>query len=263
MISVARLQAYLRNSARQRYDTVLTPPFTLFLHPSDTLTHFNYAMPDEPITDDYGPSLREPLATLRLAFLARDRQPRFEFIKEFAPALGPVLRIAGFIEEARQQLMICTPETYRLASDIAVAGLTITTLTADSSIAEAQDTLTAQRQGFDPDDTGPATEREAARFLRELGDGAAVLARLDGQPVGAGMFTAPLDGVAEVVGIATLEQFRRRGVGTAVTAQAVRTAFDRGIAVVCLTAADERAGRLYQRVGFRPHATMLAYVASD
>jgi predicted GNAT family acetyltransferase len=37
-------------------------------------------------------------------------------------------------------------------------------------------------------------------------------------------------------------------------------AFKQGAEVVCLTAADQRAGRLYERVGFRPYATMLAYI---
>ncbi len=44
-ISIMRLQAYLRHRARQPYDTVAVPPFTLFLHPSDPFPHFNYAIP--------------------------------------------------------------------------------------------------------------------------------------------------------------------------------------------------------------------------
>ncbi len=256
MISIARLQAYLRHSAHQQYDAVPVPPFTLFFHPSDPLTYFNYAIPDAPIP---GENLREPLATLRATFAARERRPRFEFIREFAPHLAPALRAAGFVEEARQQLMICTPETHHPAPST-TTGLTLTTLSPDSPTTDAQDFLTTQRQGFDPDDLTQATEQEAERFLRELRGGAAFLARLDGQPVGAGMLTHPLDGITEAVGIATREPFRRQGVASALTVQAVRTAFDRGIEVVCLTAADERAGRMYERVGFRPYATMLAYV---
>jgi hypothetical protein len=39
----------------------------------------------------------------------------------------------------------------------------------------------------------------------------------------------------------------------------VRTAFSQGIEVALLTAADEHAGHLYERIGSRPYATLLAY----
>ena len=35
---------------------------------------------------------------------------------------------------------------------------------------------------------------------------------------------------------------------------------DEGVDVICLTAADERAGRVYERVGFARYGSMLAYV---
>ena len=70
---------------------------------------------------------------------------------------------------------------------------------------------------------------------------------------------AAFDGLAEVAGIATLEPFRRRGVASVLTSEAVRTAFVQGVEVALLTAADEHAGRLYERIGFRPCPTLLAY----
>ena len=36
-------------------------------------------------------------------------------------------------------------------------------------------------------------------------------------------------------------------------------AFAGGVEIAFLTAADERAGRVYERIGFRPYATGLAY----
>jgi predicted GNAT family acetyltransferase len=88
----------------------------------------------------------------------------------------------------------------------------------------------------------------------------AFLARLDGRPVGAGLYTTPFDGLTEVTGLATSKPFRRRGIATALTALAVQTAFEQGVEAVYLTAADERAGRVYERVGFRRFVTMLAYI---
>ena len=46
------------------------------------------------------------------------------------------------------------------------------------------------------------------------------------------------------------------------TALAVQRAMAQGAKVACLTAADERAGRVYERVGFVGYVTMLAYLDS-
>jgi GNAT superfamily N-acetyltransferase len=254
MMSVARLQAYLRHSAQQQYETVSVPFFTLFFHPADTLTYFNYAIPEEPCSGD----LEASLAMLRNEFVARGRRPRIEFIQEFAPRLAPALGAAGFVEEACHQLMVCTAETYRVAPE--VAGLRITQLTRASTVSEIQDYLTIQRRGFDVQDLRAATEEEAEQFQRMMGGGKAFVARLEGQPGGVGMYTAPYEGATEVVGLATLEPFRRRGIASAVTAMAVQEALQEGAEVVCLTAADERAGRVYERVGFVRYGTMLAYI---
>jgi GNAT superfamily N-acetyltransferase len=253
MVSIPRLQAYLRHSAQQQYESVSVPCFTLFFHPTATLAFFNYAIPDEPRSGDLG----TPLSLLRDEFVTRGRHPRIEFIQEYAPGLVPALRAAGFVEEARQPLMVCTAETYRPAPE--VVGLTITPLTNSATVSEVQEYLTTQARGFDVHNTKVATEGEAEQFLRMMGGGKAFVARLAGEPVGVGMYTTPLDGVTEVVGLVTLEPFRRRGIATALTGLAVQRALEAGAEVVCLTAADERAGRVYERVGFVRCATMLAY----
>jgi predicted GNAT family acetyltransferase len=217
------------------------------------LPYFNYAIPDEATGGD----LQRPLARLRAEFNARGRQPRLEFIEAFAPELAAALRAEGFVEEARLDLMICTADTYRPAPP--VPGLTVSELAGRSPLADAQAFLATQRQGFDPGDTTAATVAQAEQFLQRLGEGRAFLARLDGQPVGAGALAAAFDGLAEVAGIATLEPFRRRGVASVLTSEAVRAAFLQGVEVALLTAADAQAGRLYERIGFRPYATLLAY----
>jgi GNAT superfamily N-acetyltransferase len=263
MLSITRLQAYLRHNARKQYEAVSVPPFTLFFHPHDALTFFNYAIPDEAIggQTQHSGSLEDSLTKLRETFLSRGRQPRFEFIEEFSPDLAPVLNQAGFFEEERQQGMICLPDTFQPAPD--VVGLAVTRLTRTSPVSEMQDFVTVQRQGFNPDHTTPATESDAQQFMTDLHEGIAFLARLDGQPVGAGLYTTPFDGLTEVTGLATLKPFRRRGIATALIALAVQTAFEQEVEVVYLTAADEGAGRVYERVGFRRFATMLAYIEAQ
>ncbi len=255
MALASRLQAYLRHSAAERYEPQRVPPFTLFFHRSDPFPHFNYAIPDEPISGD----VAEPLATLRAAFRARGRLPRFEFVEPFAPGLAGILSAAGFAEEARNPLMLCTRDSLRAAPD--VAGLDIVQVPPDAPLRDVQGFLDAQRRGFDSEARGAASEEEAERYRATLHHGRAFLGRLAGEPVGAAVFTTPWQGITELVGIATRAAFRRQGVASALTAAATRVAFEQGVELASLSAGDEQAGRVYERVGFRPFATMLAYSA--
>jgi ribosomal protein S18 acetylase RimI-like enzyme len=252
-ITVERLQSYLREVVARERDVIAAPPFTLFLNPTDAREWFNYAIPDRPTSGD----LRRELRALRAAFAARQRRPRLEFIEQFAPGLAAVLHHTGFEEQARMQLMICTPQTYTPAP--AQPELQVITIEPTSPLEQVRENLEVNSRGFDPEAAG-ATLAEAEEFRNTLGSARAFSALLNGQPVGAGMYTAPIGGIAELVGIATLAGFRRRGVAAALTARAVASAFASGVEVACLSAADERAGRVYERVGFRPFATMLAYV---
>jgi predicted GNAT family acetyltransferase len=61
----------------------------------------------------------------------------------------------------------------------------------------------------------------------------------------------PLDGASEIVGVATLPAFRRRGLGAAVTGTLVADALERGVETVFLSADDDDVARVYARVGFR------------
>ncbi len=254
MMSSTRLQAYLRHIARAQYAAIAVPPFTLFFHPHDPAPWANYAIPDEPAAGD----VRPPLVLIRGGFAARGRRPRLEFVEGFAPDLAPALAAAGFVEEERMRLMLCTPETYR---PVPVApGLRVMSLTGDSTDDDLRAFLDTQRRVFEPTAVRPATDAAAAYVRRGLREGdRAFLARLDGAPVGTCAAAAPFDGLTELAGIATLEPYRRRGIASALTAAAVHVAFEQGVEAALLSAADERAGRVYERVGFRPSATMLAY----
>jgi GNAT superfamily N-acetyltransferase len=142
----------------------------------------------------------------------------------------------------------------------AVDGLTITALTGDSFLDDAQAFIATQRQGWDPANTQPVTREDAEQLLQtSVRTGVCFLARLHGQPASAGVSTQPFDGVTEIAGIATLLPMRRRGIATALTGHAVRTAFAQGVEMACLSAGDEQASRVYERVGFHACATMLAY----
>jgi predicted GNAT family acetyltransferase len=61
----------------------------------------------------------------------------------------------------------------------------------------------------------------------------------------------PVDGVTEIVGVATLPAARRRGIGAAVTSALVTDARSRGVDLVFLSAGSADVARVYARVGFR------------
>jgi ribosomal protein S18 acetylase RimI-like enzyme len=253
--SIDRLQEYLRWSAQRLYETVHVPPFTFFFHPRDDLTYFNYAIPDNAVAGD----ISAPIARLRSEFDARRRTPRFEFVEGFAPDLPAALQGEGFVEESRLHLMTCTPDTFRPAPP--VPGLSILRLTRNADEEDLAAFLSTQRRGFEGDESAMPTQSDMEALRSRLdGGGGTFLARLDGESVAAGVFSTPSSGLTEVAGIATLERFRRLGIASALTAEAVRIAFDEGVEIAVLSAADARAGRVYERVGFQPHATMLAYI---
>lgn len=256
-LPVERIQSYLRELVRSQCEAVSLPPFTLFFHPSSAFSHFSYAIPEAPIAAD-NPALPDTLACLRKAFEERGRTPRFEFFEAFAPELPALLLANGFTEEARQWSMICTPVTYRSAP--AVEGLEVIDLTPESSEEHLRGFVIAQHEGFNEDSTANPTgdDLERIRVLMRTGWNC-MLARLDGEPAAAASFGKIIDGVSEVAGIATRPAYRRKGIATLLAGRCTQMIFAQGGQIATLTAADESAGRVYEKVGFHPFSTMLAY----
>jgi predicted GNAT family acetyltransferase len=77
---------------------------------------------------------------------------------------------------------------------------------------------------------------------------------VEGVPVGVGSHQ-PVGTVSEVVGVATLPAFRRRGIAAALTSLLVEDALGRGVRTLFLSAGDAAVARIYERVGFRQLGT--------
>lgn len=249
----------MRAVALRQYEAVFVPPFTLFFHATDPLPFFNYAIPDasaEPPGD-----LAAPLARLRAEFETRRRVPRFEFVESCAPALSAALEAHGFILENRAQLMVCPRGSERAPP--AVAGLEIAALDAGTALEEFAVFLDVQRSAFGLPSQKPATREEARSLWDSVGDGFALLGRIGGRPVATAMIQPGSDGLTELVGVSTLDEFRRRGIGGALSFEAVRRAFGSGISLVFLSAADARAGRVYEAAGFAAAGHSLFYRAPE
>ena len=69
--------------------------------------------------------------------------------------------------------------------------------------------------------------------------------------------------MSEIVGVATAESWRGRGLAGTVTAAAARAAFSAGASLCILSPGGEIAQRVYARAGFRRAATMLHWSEPD
>jgi ribosomal protein S18 acetylase RimI-like enzyme len=240
---VHELQAFLRATAAHDRVVVRITPFDAFFDPGNDLKYLNYAIPD----DAAEPS-RAAIEMVRAAFLERGRLPRLEWIEEAAPRTADALREAGMREELVTPLMACAPDELR-APEVDAEIM----LTGDSDAAAArrvQMVAFGEPVADDADDDNPSGV--SAETNRR-----SVVARIDGEVVAAGGWTRVIDGISEIVGIATAEPSRGRGLAGAVTAAAARGAFGEGADLCVLSPGDETAMRVYERAGFGRVATML------
>lgn len=257
IVAPEHIQAQLRVSAATVHETESIGPFTCFFNADDDAPWSNYAMPDRPESRD----LSESIAQVVDCFEHWHRQPRFEFLADYAPSLADALESAGFVQADSNVLSACSAET--LVPARTVEGLAIEEVAveadAEAPIERLQDFVTVQGRAFAGDDRPRATREEAEKFRDRFSTVRIFLGCLNGTPIGAGSLTMAHDGLAEVAGIATLSAYRRRGVAAAMTEHIAREAFASGISALFLTAADEGAARVYCRVGFQPQGRALTY----
>jgi ribosomal protein S18 acetylase RimI-like enzyme len=237
---IMRLQAFLRATAAPNRDVVRIDPFTAFLHPGDPLKYLNYAIPD-----DGAEPTRDGIERLRASFRERDRLPRLEWVEEAAPRVASALEEAGMRSELRTPMMEVT-RSELVEPDVPGA---VVAAVDDEDLREMSN---LQRVAFGGQ---PLGEEETP----SRPGGGAVLARMDGEPVSAASWTRVVDAHSEIVGVATADRWRRRGLAGLVTAAAAKAAFEAGASTCVLSPGDETALRVYARAGFRPVATMLHY----
>ena len=257
MITPARFETYMRRVAAVQYQSQTIGPFELYFHPNNSLRYFNYAKPLRPAEGD----LRSELDALKAAYVARRRLPRFEFIEEFVPELAAALEDGGFEREARQSLMVCEKAEFRTIPE--PGGLVLERVNATSPEASIRTYLEIQEAAFMDGTPAHIDEQRIQDQRQSLSAGtSAFLTYVQGQPASVAATTLPLDGLSELVGVATTPSLQRKGSGTAVSSAAVAAAFDCGAEAVFLVAEDERAGQIYNRIGFQHRWWALSYSAT-
>ena len=243
-----QIQGYLRALAARRRGAERIGPFLAAYDSHSDNPYRNYAIPDdraEPTPDE--------VQALIAAFALRGRTPRLEYVPVAAPAVEAALRDAGFVAEGRYPLMTVTPQ---LARDLPQPpGIALLLATTDDDLLAA-----ATVQNIAYGEPAAPTTHDVARLRSTLDDGGIVaLARdaANGEPVGAGLCTSPIDGVTEVAAIGVIPDYRRRGVAGALTALLVRAAIAAGVTAPFLMSASEEGARIYARAGFAPVSEVL------
>jgi N-acetylglutamate synthase-like GNAT family acetyltransferase len=212
-----------------------------------------------PVTPDVSVGPGDVQAVLdRMVELDVPRQ--LEWVHDLSPSLTAAVREVG-LELELCPMMVLEPAELVVPElsgvDVRVVGPDDPDLAAGEAVAHLG---FGAGIGTRVGEAGPA-EREAALAevdaprlarLREAlsaGTQVRVLASADDGVLGSGGYQHA-EGVAEVVGVATLPSARRRGIGNAVAAVLARDAFARGMHTVFLAAQDQDVARVYQRAGF-------------
>jgi ribosomal protein S18 acetylase RimI-like enzyme len=171
----------------------------------------------------------------------------FEWLAETTPALAAAAE-AGGVRVRHYPLLVLG----QLEEHHPVEGVELRLVTPEDDLARIN-AVAAVAFGGQPREPDPASlEFQRDRLRRGLTVSAVAL--IDGEPVATGSHQSVQD-VSELVGIATLPSYQRRGFGTALTAFLAADALRRGSQTVFLSAGDDATARVYERVGFERVAT--------
>jgi ribosomal protein S18 acetylase RimI-like enzyme len=239
----SKIQSSLRKSISRGAQRV--GPFLIHFDAHSDHPFRNYAVPD----DGARPSAAQ-IADLVAAFARRGRKPRLEYVCP-APAVDAALATAGFTVDLRLPLMTLAAD--RLVVPGTPRGVEVGPATSDDDLRAA-----ARIQNIAYGADAEVTEADLGR-LRATNDtgGAVVLARCEGAPAGAGLFTPPGDGLAEIAAVAVLPEYRRRGIASMVGADLSGRVLDRGATPYLQTESDNEQ-RLYGRLGYSTVGELIA-----
>jgi ribosomal protein S18 acetylase RimI-like enzyme len=254
-----RIDAYLDAAPRTGASTETIGPFTLFVNAGHGWRY--YARPTPGATGHSTDDVR----AVRQRQRALAQPEAFEWIGELTPGVGSAVADDG-MRVAEHPLMVLADRV----GSVPVDGV-------DVAIVDADDDLAAigavAEVGFATPGTavGAPGAAEAAAAARAQGPDTlafqrgrmlagltvAAAARVSGVVASVG-WHQPLEGASEIVGVATLPAYRRRGLGAAVTAALVADALERGVTTVFLSADDDDVARVYATLGFRRIGTACA-----
>lgn len=249
--TLTRLERYLDAAPRAGAATEDIGPFTLFI---STGMWPYYARPrsglDRAVTADDILAVRERQRSLGVP-------EAFEWVVEMVPSMSAAARDAGLAVDELPLLVLGTPiPPHRPTADVIrrvrADEFDLARILAVASVAFANGGTAVGTIGPRERDEKAAADPIVPPRLRErIREGLTVLyvAEDDEGPIASGGHQ-PVDGVTEIVGVATLPSARRRGLGTAVTAALIDDAQAAGQETIFLSAASDDVARVYERLGF-------------
>ena len=204
----------------------------------------------------------EDVALVRVRQRALDLPEEVEWVDELEPTLGAACEAAGLLVDRHPLMVLRDPAPVAQADRAPVELVELTHRSPDPLLRVA---LAVPAAAFahpgtavgDPvelDDPGSGLSVEGLRSRLADGTLTSVLAFREGRPVGVASMVLAGD-VAEIVGVGTLPDQRRRGIAAVTTGAVVEHARRRGAEVAFLSAADDHVARLYGALGFRRIAT--------
>lgn len=218
-------------------------PFRACIDPSTDLVFLNYIVPVWALGTPE--ETREQLERLREIFHQNGRRLRFEFVDGIWPGLLQALEQFGLELQFRVPLMACTPVTFR---PVHAPGVEVKPVSAEDTEAHRLFHI-IQRRAFDAEGEAPPEELAQIRHQIQHGFWQCVIACLNGHPAGVGTLV-PFEMVAELAGVGTLPDARRRGVAATLSSFLVQSHFDSGGDLVWLTAMTDAARAAYRTIGF-------------
>jgi ribosomal protein S18 acetylase RimI-like enzyme len=195
------------------------------------------------------------LTKLRSAFKKRKVALEIEYNEEVFPKVGKWLEAGGLKQLERNPLLSCRPESFKPFPLPAEVHLTQLSAAATPAELEAFQTI-RWTDGGEIERPAPPVERLRADMARA--NSVFLLAWFEWEPAGTGVSHA-LKGAAEIVGVVTRKDRRRRGVAAAITSELVRRHFANGGDFAFLDAASDDAARVYERLGFSRFGANLVY----
>jgi ribosomal protein S18 acetylase RimI-like enzyme len=246
------LDAYLDAVPRAACRTETIGPFTLFVNEASGWRY--YARP----TPGAGPVAAEDVLRVREREREVGMPEAIEWVRDLVPSVGPAARAAGLEVESHPLMHLpngAFAQAAPVEAEVRLVGPDddLSRISAVQHVGFANPGTAVGRVGTEAlDDIADAADPATKAFLAariERGLTITAAAFVEGEPVAAGAHQ-PVDGATEVVGVACLPAFRRRGLAGAVTSLLVRDALERGVTTVCLSADDDDVERLYGRLGF-------------
>ncbi|RKE17183.1 acetyltransferase (GNAT) family protein [Streptomyces sp. TLI_171] len=264
---LARLESYYDAVPRFSATTEEHGPFTLFLRTGNGWHYYG-----RPALGGDGPFTVADVDRVRARQRELGAPEAFEWVHETTPGLRAVIEAAGLAVHEHPLLVleldgasapaaaadgdgpevrVLAPGDPLLPSAVAVPHLAFAEPGTQLGTAGVEQLADAARTA--------AADGAVARMEGRITAGRTVLAATVGPE---GLATAsgchqPVDGVSEIVAVATLPSLRRQGLARRVTAHLVEHARATGVRTVFLSASDDAVARIYQQVGFRRAATAL------